>query len=135
MGAAAVAGAGVFFGGVFCATDALGLAGVAGVAGVDGDLGMEVVLGGTCFAEAATTFAPLGGVASLATFAATLADLGVAGLVDERGEDAGLEAEGIEREPCMVGLEMLTLLSEPIFLGAIFGVCVEAVCGFLEGIP
>ena len=43
---------GVLFGGVFCATDALGLA---GVAGVDGDLGMEVVLGGTCFADAAAT--------------------------------------------------------------------------------
>ncbi len=92
---------------------------------------MEVVLGGTCFAEAATTFAPLGVVASLATFA----DLGVAGLVDERGEDAVFEAEGIEREPFMVGLEMLTLLSEPIFLGAIFGVCVEAGYVFLEGIP
>ncbi len=119
---------GVLFGGVFCATDALGLA---GVAGVDGDLGMEVVLGGTCFADAATAFAPLGGIASLATFA----DLGVTGFAEERGEDAVFEAEGIDREPLVLGLEMRTLLSEATFSGTVFWVCLEAGCGFLEGIP
>ena len=102
---------------------------------MDGDLGMEVVLGGTCFADAAAAFAPVGGIDCLAT----LPDLGVTGLAAERGEDAVLEAvleaEGIEREPLVLGLEVLTLLSEPILSGPVFWVFLEIGCGFLEGIP
>ena len=100
-------------------------------AGFDWDLGMEVARGGTCFADAAAVLTALGGVASLAALAA----LGVTGLAEEWEEDAGLEAEGIDREPLVLGLEMLTLLSEPIFSGPVFWVCLEAGCGFLEGIP
>ena len=100
-------------------------------AGLDWDLGMEVARGGTCFADAAAALAAFGGVASLAALAA----LGVTGLAEEGEEDAGLEAEGIDREPLVVGLEILTLLSEPIFLGAVLWLCVDAGCGFLEGIP
>ena len=117
------------------ATDVLGglffSPAVLGWAGLGWDLGMEVGLGGTCFADAAAGLPALGGVASLATFAA----LGVTGLAEDLGEDAVLEAEGIDREPLVRGLEMLTLLSEPIFWGAVFWICVEAGCGFLEGIP
>jgi hypothetical protein len=76
----------------------------------------------------------LGGIASLAGFA-TFVDLGVTGFAEERGEEAVFEAEGIDREPLVLGLEMLTLLSEPIFSGADFWVCLNAGCGFLEGIP
>ncbi len=115
----------VFFGEVFCSPADLGLA------GVGWDLGMEVALGGTCFADAAAALLALCGVASLATFAA----LGVTGLAEDLGEDAVLEAEGIDREPLEMGLEILTLLAEPIFLGAVLLGCVEAGCGFLEGIP
>lgn len=115
----------VFFGEVFCSPADLGLA------GVGWDLGMEVALGGTCFADAAAALLALCGVASLATFAA----LGVTGLAEDLGEDAILEAEGIDREPLVRGLEMLTLLAEPIFLGAVLWGCVVAGCGFLVGIP
>ncbi len=76
----------------------------------------------------------MGGIASLATFA-TFVDLGVTGFAEERGEDAVFEAEGIDREPLVLGLEMRTLLSEPTFSGAVFWVCLEAGCDFLEGIP
>jgi hypothetical protein len=98
-------------------------------AGLDWDLGMEVARGGTCFADAAAALIALGGVASLAALAA----LGVTGLAEEWEEDAGLEAEGIDREPLVLGLEMLTLLSESIFLGAVLWVCLEAGCVFFGG--
>ena len=124
LSGAGVEGAGAL-GELFCLPAGLGWS------GLDWDLGMEVARGGTCFADAAAAFTALGGVASLATFAA----LGVTGLAEELGEDAVLEAEGIDREPLVRGLEMLTLLSEPIFWGAVFWICVEAGCGFLVGIP
>jgi hypothetical protein len=117
------------------ATDALGglffSPTILGWAGLDWDLGMEVGLGGTCFADAAAGLPALGGVTSLATFAA----LGVTGLAEDLGADTVLEAEGIDREPLVRGLEMLTWLSEPIFSGAVLWICVEEGCGFMEGIP
>jgi hypothetical protein len=109
----------------FCSPAALDLA------GVGWDLGMEVVLGGTCFKDAAAGLPAFGKAAALATSAA----FGVTGLAEELGEAAVLEAEGIDREPLVKGLETLTLLSEPIFSGAVFWVCLVAGCGFLEGIP
>ncbi len=100
-------------------------------AGFDWDLGMEAVRGGTCFAEVGGAFAALGGVAPFVA----LADLGGTELAEERGEDAVLEAEGIDREPLVLGLRTLTFLTEPIFSGAVLCVCVVGRCGFLEGIP
>ena len=92
---------------------------------------MEAVRGGTCFAEAWEAFAVLSGVA----FAAALATFGVTGLAAGWRGEAVLEAEGIDREPSGRGLKTVTFLSEPIFLGAVLWVCVEAGCGLLEGIP
>jgi len=114
-----------FSGVVFCSPADLGLA------GVGWDLGMEVVLGGTCFADAAAALLALCGGASLATFAA----LGVTGLAEDWGADAVLEAEGIDREPLVRGLEMLTWLAEPVFWAQFFGFAWRQAAVFLEGIP
>jgi hypothetical protein len=95
---------------------------------------MEVVLGGTCFAEAWAAWTALEEWGAFGPFAA----LGGADFCWEGCEgrgDAVLEADGIDKEPFWRGLEMWALASEPVFEGAEIRVCLGAVCGFLEGIP
>ncbi len=95
---------------------------------------MEVVLGGTRFAEAWAAWAALEERSAFVPFAA-LTGVGFFRAGCEGLEDAVLEADGIDKEPFWRGVEMWALASEPVFEGAVSRVCLGAVCGFLEGIP
>lgn len=100
-----------------------------GAAGLGWDLGMEAVLGRTRFSGAGAVLAAFGGVGVLETAAAfDAASLGWGGMTDLW--DAGLEADGIDKEPLLRGLELVTLEPEPGLGRRGFRDCLGAFCGF-----
>ena len=100
-----------------------------GAAGLGWELGMEAVLGRTRFSGAGADLAAFAGGSVLALAAV----FGTTGLdwegVADRG-DAVLEADGIDKDPLLRGVKLVTLEPEPGVGGAGFWACLGAFCGF-----